>query len=240
MARTVSIERAYKTLEEGAELQITEVGGNLIFTIHREKPSTPVGIMLDPNEYFVPWTVNRLYLSRLGYCFIDKTPDQDRDSISALIALHALDSRPYAVIAWGATAADCLVLCWRPTFPEVPYTSSGQSIDVFSKIELFLPGFMDNAGKKKKAKVRLLSRINMMDQISELEKQIDLLTKILIAVVMKTTTAGERPAWWPRFRSIMETYDSTSLKGVDASLDDIEARKILIRQIISDYYQEQT
>jgi len=82
-----------------------------------------------------------------------------------------------------------------------------------------------------KLKKELLREINNQDSISALEKQVDLLTSL----VLETLPTKKSEQWVKDLKEVFPTIDSTSSIGKSKALESIVAYKQKLRRLISDY-----
>lgn len=88
---------------------------------------------------------------------------------------------------------------------------------------------------KARAKRPLLARVNTIDTVAELEKQVDLLSTLVVALVDALPEAN-RPAWYPAFKVMLASGSSTQFKSEEACIADVSGIKNSIRQLQSTYF----
>jgi hypothetical protein len=195
-------------------------------------------LVLSPAKFFKEWTTGLLYLSpKMGF-FYEENLAETRDQVAVLQGLFDVQSAPAIQVTWGATEEECAIVVNQPCFCTEPIITPSANAKWRDVLEFMLPGYTDNYDRRRIAKMALLRKINPLDSLAELEKQVDLLTAIVLELMPRTVPEAERPAWWGRFISLATEYDSTAPKGRDAALDDVEAQKRRIRSLIATYYED--
>lgn len=240
MTTTILLEGKVHPMETGATVVISQPTEHFVLWLRpttKERPGAPYTVA--PPDPFVPWTVQRIYCSPSLGAVADGLSHEVRDQSIALRQHASVDGIVYATVIWGATPSDLLIIVWMPAHSMVEgAVSSNQPGSVYEKAETYLPGFMAASGIRLRAKAHLLTKVNPMDSLSELEKQVDLLSGLVVTLMERVVPVGERPAWWADFKTLIETYDSTAAKGVPTALADITTQKQKVRDLIIAYYQE--
>jgi hypothetical protein len=160
-----------------------------------------------------------------------------RDQNAVLQGLYGAWGDPFAHLVWGADESEYAVSVNRPCYCAEPARISLGTEGWAQVIDEIVPGFQQNYYRRHRAKTALLRAVNPLNSLAELEKQVDLLSAIVLELVARAVPEAERPAWWGRFAALAAEYDSTTMKGPDAALDDIEAQKQNIRGLVAAYYQ---
>lgn len=185
-----------------------------------------------------PWERRFYYWSICGDGFVPASHFEDsRDYDSFMKSRYGCPEGVVFVTARGGND-EFIVVTLVPTRPEVPFVHHegyGPSIEAIEKV---LPGFISSQrAKSNKAKRDLLEQINPMAVMSEMEKQLDLLTSLVISLAEKQPTE-EQPDWLPQLKAVVEQQGSTQFKGPSGSLQDILERKQSLREIQRKYFEE--
>lgn len=226
----ILLENAHTDGIDRAELVIHQPADAPVLTI-RMPGCQPRDLVLSANE-FRPWSVMRVHGSKIGGPYVNRDVAQSRDWLAAHSELAGVDPRPFATVAWGATADDLVIIAWRRCLCGLPFEATGQTGSEFDKIEVCLPGFHGHGGTALRAKADLLQQLNPMNSIAELEKQVDLLTHLVFCQVY-----GEPiPAWAQIFfGACFGDSDSTKAAGEEQAIADIGMHKARVRAAIADY-----
>lgn len=88
---------------------------------------------------------------------------------------------------------------------------------------------------KAKAKRPLLARVNTIDTVAELEKQVDMLSAMVIALMDKQP-AADQPAWFATFKQMIAASSSLQFKTIDECLADVNGIKSGIRALQTVYF----
>jgi len=92
---------------------------------------------------------------------------------------------------------------------------------------------------KNKAKRRLLSQIKAEDSLAALEKQVDLLSQLVIAMA-QSLPSDQRPTWLDSFQVNLSQDTSTQFMGEVVSVADIHAHKTRMRTLQSAYFAQRS
>ena len=92
---------------------------------------------------------------------------------------------------------------------------------------------------KNKAKRRLLSQVKAEDSLAALEKQVDLLSQLVIAMA-QSLPSDQRPTWLNSFQVNLSQDTSTQFMGEVVSVADIQAHKTRMRTLQSAYFAQRS
>ena len=90
---------------------------------------------------------------------------------------------------------------------------------------------------KNKAKRRLLSQIKAEDSLAALEKQVDLLSQLVVAMA-QSLPSDQRPTWVDSFQANLSKDTSTQFMGEVASVSDIHDHKTRMRTLQAAYFAQ--
>lgn len=105
---------------------------------------------------------------------------------------------------------------------------SGQWLDIIQK---HLPLYAESYRKKKDAKVNLMRQVSPLDSISYLEKQVDILSTLVLSLIQ-----NKEPEWLPLFQTVLSETTSISETNIDAMIEKLYNEKIRIRELQTDYF----
>jgi hypothetical protein len=88
---------------------------------------------------------------------------------------------------------------------------------------------------RNKAKRPLLAQIKPEDSIAALEKQLDLVTQLVITL-SASLPAAQVPNWLAALTTMMSQSSATQFMGDDAAVSDIAATKAVIRKLQTTYF----
>jgi len=108
------------------------------------------------------------------------------------------------------------------------------SIESLNKI---VPGYVDRPNVKiERAKSDLMREINPVDILSDLEKQVDLLTS-LVLVLADSVPKANLPGWVGSFKTMHTANSSLQFSGEQAGIAATFATKAKLRQAQSRYFE---
>lgn len=109
-------------------------------------------------------------------------------------------------------------------------SSSGNWLDILQK---HLPAYAEAYRKKKDAKVELMRQVSPLDSISYLEKQVDLLSALVLSLAKK-----EEPDWLSNFNAMHDATTSVDLSVAVEHISKLQIEKQRIREIQMQYFNE--
>jgi len=184
-----------------------------------------------------PWGRKVYFWSFYGTGFVEGVGYEDSRDYDALMrSRFGCAEGPVLVVARGGGEELVLVVSQpaNTDLPFVRYDKFGPSIDA---VDTVIPGFAKSArALANKAKRDLLGQINPISILAEQEKQIDLLSLLVIALAEKQPE-DERPEWLPQFKAVIEQGSSLQFKGPARAIEDIAERKAHIRALQAQYFK---
>lgn len=190
---------------------------------------------IDPALHFKPWQGAAIYWSALGefiYCD-DLYESRDKDAyIRYSFACH----EGYILsVGWGETPDDLAVISFRAARYDGDYKRFNRTDMAQNFVDEVIPGFAARRLKYVEARRNALTKITPLDSISELEKQVDLLSTMVFDLVSRLPEQ-DKPVWFEAYRSAVNDNASTKFKSVAQNIADIAETKGKIREIQSDYF----
>ncbi len=184
-----------------------------------------------------PWGRNLYFWSVYGDGFVKATDyENSRDYDAFMRVRYGCPEGPIIVAARGGSN-ELAIVSTVPTHTGQPYLTHGYgpSIDA---VELAIPGYKATPrARANKAKRELLEQVNPINMLAEQEKQIDLLSLLVLELAEKQPES-EQPGWLPAFREMVEQHASTQFKGAASALNDVAARKAQMREIQRAYFDK--
>lgn len=223
---------------EDALLAITRPANHLVIAGRNSTAQNFNEFVLIPSLYFKPWTLARVYFREAGGNIYEAAVENSRDQFAALQLLYGVPDQPHAQIFWGGSEDECAVITTKPCYCTEPHLTYPNTTSWAERLELMVPGYEANYGRRAAAKAKLLRKMYTQDSLAETEKQLDLLAAMVRELVLRTIPEAERPAWWQAFSAVMEEHDSTRQKGRAAAIADIAKRKESIRALVAAYQAE--
>lgn len=204
--------------------------------IDRRNSGSGRSILISVND-LQPWECKYIYWSFMGHGFMECVAFADsRDADAFMRTRYGCHEGPVLVVARGGGEELALVVT-QPAHTDLPfvqYDKFGPSIDA---VDTVIPGFASSdRARANKAKRDLLAQVNPISILAEQEKQIDLLSLLVIALAEKQPE-DERPEWLPQFKAVIEQGSSLQFKGPVNAIEDIAERKAAIRGLQEQYFK---
>ena len=161
--------------------------------------------------------------------------DSSRDSSAFYMYKYGCPEGPIIAVA---RRGDVAVLVCGPTchaksdfvIRQVP----GPSIKL---VDEFIPGFSATArAKKSRAKMELIRQVNPLDSLSALEKQVDLLTMLVLSLARKQP-AAEQPAWLDELETVFNDTSSVQEDALEKAVASMGEYKSLLRALQDVYFK---
>lgn len=110
----------------------------------------------------------------------------------------------------------------------------GPSIEL---VDEFIPGFSATArAKKSRAKMELVRHLNPLDSLAALEKQVDLLTMLVLSLARKQP-AAEQPAWLDELETVFNDTSSVQEDALEKAVASMGEYKSHIRALQDVYFR---
>lgn len=183
-----------------------------------------------------PWGRKVYYWSQYGDGFLEATGYEDsRDYDAFMQARFGCTEGPVFVAARGG-ANELVIVAVKPTHTKLEYKhhhGRGPTIDAVDSV---IDGYSTSSrAVANKAKRDLLERISPINMLAEQEKQIDLLSMLVVELAEKQSES-DRPDWLPAFKAMLEQHSSVQFKGAAGALSDVAGRKAAMRDLQRAYF----
>lgn len=184
-----------------------------------------------------PWEYKYFYWSFTKGGFLEADDfANSRDGDAFMRSHRGCQEGAVLTVARGETD-EIFVVVSQPMHTDLPFNvhdKFGSSTSILGEI---IPGFLDGPFMRSViAKNDLIARVNPMSMLAEQEKQIDLLSMLVISLAEKQPE-DERPDWLPQFKAMLEQSSSLQFKGPDKAIEGIADRKAHIRSLQEQYYK---
>ena len=185
-----------------------------------------------------PWGMKLYYWSFTGHGFMEGVGFEDnRDADSFMRSRFGCNEGPVLSVARGLGDELALIL-FKPTHTDLAWTRQqgfGSSIEAFDQA---LPGFSCSPqAVTNLAKRDLLRQVGPINMLAEQEKQIDLLSMLVVDLAQKQPLE-QQPHWLAAFKAMLEQHNSVQFKGVASALADVEQRKARMRDLQRAYFAQ--
>lgn len=207
-----------------------------VVTLRRENtPYRDQPLTIDPTIRFEPWKLHVIYWGAGQFHYVtDHAESRDKE---AFMRQHfGCTEGIVAEVGWGATPDECAVLTFRPTYYEGEYHRFQRHDRSANFIDEVIPGFAARRIGYTNARRAALNAVRPHDSLAELEKQVDLLTDLVLRLVDKALPKSERPSWHAQFKAVFAQTDSTQFKCAADNIDAIAETKGRLRQMQKEYF----
>lgn len=184
-----------------------------------------------------PWGRVLYYWSAYGDGFVAASNyENSRDYDAFMRSRFGCPEGPVLVAARGGSGELALVVT-APMHTALPYQAHGYGPSAYA-VDTVIPGYSQSArAKSNKAKRDLLEQISPLDLLAEQEKQVDLLSMLVIDLAEKQPQS-ERPDWLPGFKAAVAQHSAVQFKGPQGAIADIVERKARMRELQRAYFTE--
>ncbi len=145
-----------------------------------------------------------------------------------------------AVLTIARRGATCVLVITSLCHAESDFVIRqvpGPSIEL---VDEFIPGFSTAArAKKSRAKMELVRQINPLDSLTAIEKQVDLLTMLVLSLARKQPTA-EQPAWLDELETVFSATSSVQEGSLEKAVESMGEYKAHIRALQEEYFHNRS
>lgn len=181
------------------------------------------------------WGRKVFYWSAYGDGFISPSFYDDSRDADAFFKSRYGAQNAVLVVAKG-DSDNLAVVVVGPVMTDLPHLLYNQYGPAVNAVEQVIPGFSTSKPVlANKAKRDLLEKINPMDKLSELEKQVDLLSALVISLI-DNQPPNTRPNWYGKFKSMLNQDGAVNKKGADIAINEIKSGKVKIRALQDVYF----
>lgn len=212
---------------------IEEAPGGYVVTRRNAGAGEPLGLHASD---IIPWGMKFYYWSFTGHGFVECVGIEDsRDADAFMRSRYGCTEGPVLAVARGGADELALVM-FKPSHTGLQWERHqgfGSSIDAVDQV---VPGFASSArAVAALAKRDLLGQVSPINMLAEQEKQIDLLSMLVVELAEKQPK-NEQPDWLPAFKAMLEQHSSVQFKGAAGALADVAARKAGMRDLQRAYF----
>ena len=194
---------------------------------------------LTPDQINQSWPGGLALLYSPTHSFVVTENDKIIDDPGHLPYLqNVLHAEPgyIASIVPNEEGSECVVVLYSPVKFDGEFDISYGHAKTATVVEKYFPGYAAQRLAWRDAKSALVKRISPLDAIADAEKQIDLLSMLVISLAEKQPE-DERPEWLPQFKAAVEQGSSLQFKGADKAIADVAERKAQIRALQGQYFK---
>jgi hypothetical protein len=163
-------------------------------------------------------------------------PDYDDSREVNAFYMHKYGCQEGAPITVARSGDISVLICTAFCYAETDFVVRqipGPSIDL---VDEFIPGFSKAPGASKiRAKMELMRSVNLLDSIAALEKQIDLLTALVLELAI-AQPENEQPKLISKISDLVN--GPTSVSDFDKTLSDVITYKSRIRALQAQYFKD--
>lgn len=209
--------------------------------LHNEKNGIPAEpeILFNKDD-FGPHDYRIAFWSQTYKKYFVRTLDEARNQISVKqLMLENLGcfAGIELVVARGGND-EFILVCYDSGYTEEEHKVVSSYKTLFDILNTFILGFYDSpAWKLLQAKKTLITDINHLSSITFMEKQLDILTGLVISLVERLPQ-NEQPTYLDALKNIIVTSNAYKYKGIESSLEEILQEKNKIRAIQEAYFQK--
>ncbi len=213
------------------EVNADGLGGCIVSAKNLGRDSAKYRVHPTQLDEAVPVSV---YLNVSNGEFVENNEESPRRDVEAFMRTNDFASLAFSAVAFAGNLylifwQDVSVLCKA----ELHKVEPGKS--VLRAVEGVAPEFASHklvVGRR--AKFNVIYNINPLESLSDLEKQVDLLSQLVMDVV-GLIPEESRPAIAAKYAPIMG-YAATTQKDVDSCVSDVIKQKQHIREKLGQYY----
>lgn len=215
-------------------LEIESSGGEYVIYKRNASAGPPAAITASDLE---PWGRKVYYWSDYGDGFVSPPHYEDsRDADGFLRSRFGVTGVDFVAARGGND--ELVIVTLLPTKTSLPASVHSIPGPVIEAVAAVLPGFdTSQRAISNKAKRDLLLQVNPMDILSEQEKQLDLMSALVIDLAERLPVA-DRPSWLTAFKAVIDQHSAVQFKGPAGCIADIEERKSNVRSLQQAYFAQ--
>lgn len=237
MAKHIIIQnRHIKPGEEctGRAIAVEKTTDGRVMLQVRNGDYTSPAFYIDPKIHFQQWRQAVIYWSDFGEFVHSDDSIESRDT-DAFMRSHYAARGSRIAIGWGETKDDLAVVLFEPTLFDGEAVIPDRHARVPDLIDEVIPGFAQHCLVYINARRELLRTIRPLDSVGDLEKQVDMLSSLVFAL-MEYAPAEAVPPWFGKFREAVEDNSSTAFKTAVENISEISDSKNSIRSTQEQYF----
>jgi hypothetical protein len=221
---TVNQETAeYVVIQDGTTLSITKKGTEVVTNISLSDAGKYT------NGIVVHW-------SGIGEFVLSSTDSliNDKELVGYLNYTKSLD-KVVGVMVFNPLNGEGAVVFYAPIEYEGNVVVVDKACSTAEAVDAVFPGILEKRSKARAAKINLLRKIGAHDSLSSLEKQVDLLTSLVVqmAALIPVET---RPALAEKMQQLLDAVGTNQNKPDEAVLAKILEFKTHMRETQTEYF----
>lgn len=213
----------FSAIRDSQTLTITHQASSSTIEVNRAE-------LDDPNNGLI------IYFSALNGFVTAKANDLvNQKDLTSYLAYAMNSGDPICAIMPNQSLTEAAAVFYKSVDVEGDVVESFNDCATSEAVDAVFPGTSEMRLRFKRAKVDLLRQIGANDSLASLEKQVDLLS-ILVIDLAEKQPENERPAWLPAFKSAVLQNSAVSFKGIDGAIEDFAEMKSKLRQLQAVYF----
>ena len=203
--------------------------------LSRKNAGSDHSIMLSMSD-LKPFSAMTLYWSSEHGFIVASNLTASRDSDAFYRFHYGCNEGALASFARGGRN-DCALVLYGTTFTkgaEIENVSGFMRTGVL--LDKFLPGYLNATSKARDAKVTLMEGLSPLDSLASLEKQVDLLTMLVLSLARKQPV-DEQPTWLDELEEVFNNTASVQEEGLEKAIKSMGEYKAHIRTLQEEYFK---
>ena len=190
------------------------------------------------NDFFKPCEVQFLTIGQRAIGIIPQSLYVDsRDWASVM--RHNDFYRMFGAIYFGQTVDEAVLIISSGSFIEKGVDFLRQDYAPYAAAAATVCPSAAAVRKRNAAKIELIGKINPLDSLAAMEKQLDLLTMLVLTLATKQPS-NEQPEWLPALTTIFDQTTSVDEASIEAAIKSLGSYKAHIRELQETYFKNRS